>query len=303
MACAAAMSAGVGPFSSFFPASACAADSVEGGVPARCASAACIRFSTIARQGSSPLAAARSARQSSIAALNCPSCSLAMASRMRGSISVASRASRLLERLARFRRHQAVIREHERLALAGEKLGRGTEQPDRPRVCFGRFGVAAPSEIDGRDHLPPLSLFGILPEARLDLCDERFDVLVARRIFEARGKGLVGKARRAVGEDRGRATSRGSATPTIRIAALAAAASRLGAIGDHGLFRRRQGAGARSRSARLPPPSRRSSPARDRSRSRRADRDRRRRRRIPRASGFRPGCHRADATGRKERSP
>ena len=67
-------------------------------------------------------------------------------------------------------------------------------------ISFSRLRVAARAQIDGRNHVPALPVFGTLPEARLDPGDERFEVAVARRIFEAGGERLVGKAGRAENE-------------------------------------------------------------------------------------------------------
>ena len=123
-----------------------------------------------------------------------------MASRMRGSSSVWSSVERPLERSPRLLRHHAVIGEHQRLALPGQPLGRLSEQPDRLSIGIGRIAVALPAHIDRSDHVPSLTLLGMLSAAALRR---------GRRALRDSGRSqdLAG-ARQAVGQGGGESRKR-----------------------------------------------------------------------------------------------
>ncbi len=159
------------------------------------------------------------------------------------------------------------------------------EQPDRLSVGFGRIGIAPPAHIDRSDHVPSLALLGMLSEPRLDAGDERFEILVARGILQARGERLVGQPRRAVDEieaereQRQRDARRRSSPPWRWLAAGLTSLRTPRALLSAASSRRAISTRAASASSSPIRPARAIA-----ARSRRADRDRRRRRR-PRPSG------------------
>ena len=104
------------------------------------------------------------------------------------------------ERGPRFFRHHPIIGEHQGLALPRQTLRRFSQQPDRLTVGVSRIAIAPPAHIDRGYRVPPLALLGVLSEPRFDAGDERFEVLVARGILQARGKRLVRYSGRAVSE-------------------------------------------------------------------------------------------------------
>ena len=196
-----------------------------------------------------------SARQSSIAAANCPSCSLAMASRMRGSMSVRIELDARVRARARASSvTMPLLASTSAWPWPDEPLGRWAEQPDRLAIGFGRIGIAAPAHIDRSDHFPSLAFFGMLPEPRLDAGDQRFEILLAGGILRdaRRAAGRAAGASRRRG--RGRARAAGARRRRAIIAVLARGAARLGAIRRCAPCRRRQAAAARSRCARPRPP-------------------------------------------------
>ena len=120
-------------------------------------------------------------------------------------------------------RHHPIIGEHQGLALPRQTLRRLSEQPDRLTVGVSRIVIAPPAHIDRGYRVPPLALLGVLSEPRLDAGDERFEILVARGILQARGERLVRQSGRAVSEIEAEREQRQRDAPTAIIAVLALA--------------------------------------------------------------------------------
>ncbi len=119
---------------------------------------------------------------------------------MRGSTSEPSSFSACSRAMRAGSGHEALLFQDQRLAQADSAAAPKAQKAVWPDGRLRRVRIAAATQINRRDGIPPLAFVGVGAQARLDAGNENADIFLFGGVGQPRGQRLIGKVGRTVGE-------------------------------------------------------------------------------------------------------